>query len=168
GLWQAGGEPPPTAEPPPAAGTVAEALAAAAARFPDVLVVWQDAVRSAVESRFASPDQAYRALAAIAEVGRGYFAARDGGPPLGPVDQAFRRRTPFKYAGFESRTTLGMYGEARVFRHGGEARPMQRHLTLGGGQTNNCLQIYFDFDDAARRVLIGYCGRHLPYSRQRT
>jgi hypothetical protein len=45
---------------------------------------------------------------------------------------------------------------------------MQRPLTLGGGDTNNCLQIYFDFDDASQHVLIGYCERHLPYYRQRT
>jgi hypothetical protein len=45
---------------------------------------------------------------------------------------------------------------------------MQRHLTLGGGTTNNCLQIYFEFDDDSRCVLIGSCGRHLPYHHQRT
>jgi len=37
-----------------------------------------------------------------------------------------------------------------------------------GGQTNNCLQIYFEFDHESERVLIGYCGRHLPYAGQRT
>jgi hypothetical protein len=45
---------------------------------------------------------------------------------------------------------------------------MQRHLTLGGGGTNSCLSIYFEFDDANQRVVIGYRGRHLPYSNQRT
>jgi hypothetical protein len=99
---------------------------------------------------------------------RAYFQSRNGGPPLGPLDQAFLRRVPFKYTSFESQTTLGLFGAERVFRHRGASRAMQRHLTLGGGTTNNCLQIYFDFDDATQRVLIGYCGRHLPYARQRT
>jgi hypothetical protein len=148
--------------------TVVEALRCAATELADVLTIWDDAVRSAEESRFASPDQVLRALHAIAEVGRGYFAAQTGGPPLGPVDQAFRARIPFKYTGFESQTTMGMYGADRVFHHGPMSRQMQRHLTLGGGQTNNCLQIYFDFDDEARRVVIGYCGRHLRFYRQRT
>jgi hypothetical protein len=148
--------------------TVVEALRAAAEDFADVLLVWADARYSAEESPFRTPSKVYRALQAIAEVGRAYFQARDGGAPLGPVERAFACRVPFKYTGFESQTTLHLYGSERVFHHEGESRQMQRHLTLGGGDTNNCLQIYFDFDDAARRVAIGYCGRHLPYHRQRT
>jgi hypothetical protein len=147
---------------------VADALHAAAEDFADVLEIWDDANRSASASLYRTPAKVYRALQAIAEVGRAYFQARDGGPPLGPVERAFACRVPFKYTGFESQTTLHLYGNERVFHRADESRLMQRHLTLGGGETNNCLQIYFDFDDAARRVAIGYCGRHLPYHRQRT
>jgi hypothetical protein len=148
--------------------TVADALRAAADEFGDVLTVWEDAARAAAASPFGMPAKVFQALEAIAEVGRAYFLARDGGPPLGPVEHAFACRVPFKYTGFESQTTLSLYGAQRVFHHGERSRQMQRHLTLGGGTTNNCLQIYFDFDDDSRRVLIGYCGRHLPYHRQRT
>jgi hypothetical protein len=148
--------------------TVADALQAAAEDFADVLEVWPDATRSAALSPFRMPGKVYRALEAIAEVGRDYFQAKDGGPPLGPVERAFACRVPFKYTGFESHTTLNLYGAERIFHHGEQSRQMQRHLTLGGGDTNNCLQIYFDFDDASQRVPIGYCGRHLPYHRQRT
>jgi hypothetical protein len=170
-LWEA--QSAPADIPAPAAGErdftdVIEALRAAAVEFNDVLVIWESALRSAEESLFASPSQVFRALRAIAEVGRDYFSARAGGPPLGPMEQAFRNKVPFKYTSFESQTTLGLFGADRVFRHGEQSRQMQRHLTLGGGQTNNCLQIYFEFDDANRRVLIGYCGRHLPFHRQRT
>jgi hypothetical protein len=126
-----------------------------------------DAYRSAEESPFSSPAKVFQALEAMAEVGRAYFESRNGGPPLGRIDQAFLRRIPFKYTGFESQTTRSLFGEERVFHHGGESRQMQRHLTLGG-TTNNCLQIYFEFDEPTQRVLIGYCGRHLPYARQRT
>jgi hypothetical protein len=147
---------------------VAEALQAAAAEFGDVLEVWDDASRSAAASPYATPAKVFQALEAIAEVGRAYFAAREGGPALGRIEQAFAARVPFKYTAFESDTTMSLYGQQRTFRHRGQGRQMQRHLTLGGGQTNNCLQIYFEFDDERRRVLIGYCGRHLPYHRQRT
>jgi hypothetical protein len=146
----------------------ADALRAAAEDFADVLLVWDDAYRSAEASLFRTPPKVYRALQAIAEVGRAYFQARDGGAPLGPVERAFACRVPFKYTGFESQTTLHLHGDERVFHHHNDSRQMQRHLTLGGGDTNNCLQIYFDFDDVAQRVLIGYCGRHLPFYRQRT
>jgi hypothetical protein len=148
--------------------SVAGALRAAAAEFADVLTVWEDAEQSAEQSSFSSPAKVFRALEAVAEVGRAYFRARDGGPPLGPVDRAFLSRVPFKYTGFESQTTLSLFGAERVFHHRGDSRQMQRHLTLGGGTTNNCLQVYFEFDDASRRVLIGHCGRHLRYYRQRT
>ncbi len=148
--------------------SAADALQGAATDFADVVAVWEDAVRSAEASLFRTPGKVYRALEAIADVGRAYFQAKDGGSPLGPVERAFACRVPFKYTGFESQTTLRLYGAERVFHHHEQSRQMQRHLTLGGGDTNNCLQIYFDFDDASQRVLIGYCGRHLPYHRQRT
>jgi hypothetical protein len=147
---------------------VAEALQAAAEDFADILVIWDDARQAADKSPYRMPGKVYRALRAIAEVGRAYFQARDGGPPLGPVEQAFSCRVPFKYSSFESETTMRMYGSERVFHLGNDSRQMQRHLRLGGGDTNNCIVIYFDFDDATQRVLIGYCGRHLHYHRQRT
>jgi hypothetical protein len=148
--------------------SVAAALSAATTEFGDILTVWEEAVRSAEQSLFASPDQVYRALLAIVEVGRDYFSARARGVAAGPLDRAFQKRIPFKYTGFESATTLSMYGAERVFHHGGLSLQMQRHLTLGGGQTNNCLQIFFEFEDIDQRVLIGYCGRHLPYAGQRS
>lgn len=148
--------------------TVADALRSAADEFVDVLVIWEDAEHAAEESLFTSPVKVFQALQAIAEVGRAYFKARNGGLPLGPVDRAFLNRVPFKYTCFESQTTLSLFGADRVFHHRGQSQQMQRHLTLGGGTTNNCLQIYFEFDNPTQRVLIGYCGRHLPYARQRT
>lgn len=148
--------------------SVADALGAAATEFADVLTVWEDATRAAEQSSFPTAAKVFRALQAVAEVGRAFFQAQQGGPSLGPVDQAFRSRVPFKYTAFESQTTLRLYGAERVFHHHEQSRQMQRHLTLGGGQTTNCLQIYFEFDDGTQRVLIGYCGRHLPFDRQRT
>ncbi len=61
--------------------TVVAALSAAATEFADILTVWEDAVRSAEQSLFAIPDQVYRALLAIVEVGRDYFSARCRGGP---------------------------------------------------------------------------------------
>ncbi|MCI0701723.1 MAG: hypothetical protein L0241_11625 [Planctomycetia bacterium] len=152
----------------PTFANVRDTLTAAAAEFADILVIWDDALRAAEQSRFAHPTQVFRALRAIAEVGRVYFAAQEEGPQLGPVEHAFASRIPFKYSGFESQTTMSMYGAERVFRHAGRSQQMQRHLTLGGGDAVNCLVIYFEFDETAQRVQIGYCGRHLRYAGQRT
>jgi hypothetical protein len=148
--------------------TVAEALAAAGDEFADVLSVWDSAAEAAGQSDGNQPDQVFRALQAIAEVGRLYFQARQAGRSMGPLDRALRSRVPFKYSGTESPTTLSMFGGARVFRHRGQSRRILKHLTLNRGDRRHCVQIYFEFDDDSRRVLVGYCGRHLPISRQPT
>jgi hypothetical protein len=149
--------------------SVADALRAAAEQWPDLLTVWDSATRSAEQSLFENPAKAFQALQAIAEVGAAYFASRNGGPPLGPLDRALQQRVPFKFANHESQTTMSLFGAERVFSHDTQTRQMQRHLTLGrGGKSGNCLQIYFDFDDSTQRVCIGYCGPHLRYCKMRT
>jgi hypothetical protein len=148
--------------------SVAEALAKAGEEFGDVLAVWEDATDSARRTGSNRAGGVYRALRALAEVGRVYFAARREGRPMGPVDQAIRSRVPYKYTGTESATTRSMFGQARVFHDGDRSRQMLRHLTLARGDGKNCVQIYFDFDDESGRVDIGYCGRHLPIARQPT
>lgn len=63
--------------------SVTDALQAAASEFSDVLTVRDDAWESAEASRYVSPANVYRALRAIAEVGRDYFAALCGKPSAG-------------------------------------------------------------------------------------
>ena len=57
-----------------------------------------------------------------------------------------------------------MYGKERTFQGPNQRREVQRHLTLGSG--GNCMQVYFDFDEARRKVIIAYCGQHLSHYRQ--
>jgi hypothetical protein len=147
--------------------SVAEAIEAAKQKFSDTLVIWQSAEDAARTSQFARPEQVYRALLAIAEVGRGHFAQLTGGPSVGPWESAFKDRG-FDYAASEHQTTLTKYGKHRDFSHNGQRRRMLRHLTLGGGDRTNCLQIYFEPDEELSQICVGYCGPHLPYSNQRT
>jgi hypothetical protein len=147
---------------------VPAALTAAATDFADILIVYEEALISGRRSGSNRASGVYRALAAIAEVGRMYFEARQAGKPMGPVDEALRSRIPFKYTPRESTTTLGLFGQTRVFHHQGKGRQMLRHLTLARGDHKNCLQIYFEFDEESQRVEVGYCGRHLPIARQPT
>jgi hypothetical protein len=104
--------------------TTAEALQTAAAEFSDVFEVWEDAVRSSAASPYAVADKVFQALKAIAEVGRAYFAAKEGGPPLGRIEQAFTVRVPFKDTAFESATTLSHPGQQRIFHHRGRSLQM--------------------------------------------
>ena len=87
---------------------------------------------------------------AIAEVGCSFFASLQEGQSLGPLEQAFQAKIPFKYAPRESEMTMAMYGHERVFQGPDQRREIQRHLTLGGG--GNCLQVYFEFDEARKKV----------------
>lgn len=144
--------------------SIVEALQLACDRHPEALEVSEDAWRSAKASHFSAPTCVLEALHAIAEVGLAYFMAAEGGPGVGPLDQAFQAKVPFKYAPTESQTTMAMYGHERVFQCNGTRREIQRHLTLGGG--GNCLQIYFDFDETQRKTIIAYCGQHLSHYRQ--
>lgn len=143
-------------------GTVLEALEAAAAEH-SLLDVWPSARASASESHFARPDHVHRALAAIAEVGQLYLEQRRTRKPLGKLEDRFEERG-FKYAPSDSQTTITKYGSERTFKK----KLFERHLTLGGGDRQNCLQIYFDFDDAKDSIQIAYCGVHLPYEGMRS
>jgi hypothetical protein len=144
--------------------SVIEALKLASERHGDILEIWDDAWKSAEASHFAGPTRVMEALTAIAEVGRNYFAALREGRSLGPLDQAFQQKIPFKYAPCEGQMTMAMYGRERLFHHGGQHREIQRHLTLGGGGI--CLQVCFDFDEANHKVVVAHCGQHLSYYRQ--
>jgi hypothetical protein len=143
-----------------------DALQLASDRYGEMLDIWDYAWTSARESNFSGPSRVLEALQAIAEVGRRYFAALQEGQSLGPLEKLFRDRIPFKYASGESEMTMAMYGHERIFHCRGRKREIQRHLTLGGGR--NCIQIYFDFDETSGKVVIAYCGRHLPHYRQST
>lgn len=143
-----------------------DALRHANERCGDMLDIWDDAWSSAEQSNFAGPSRILEALQAIAEVGRQYFAALHSGQSIGPLEQLFRDRVPFKYAPGEGEMTMAMYGNERVFQCRGRKREIQRHLTLGGGR--NCIQIYFDFDETSQKAIIAYCGRHLRQYRQST
>lgn len=147
--------------------SVRAALDAAGKNFAARLVIWSSADQSAEKSAFARPSEVYEALMAIHELADAQFKSKSAGKPVGPWESWFEKRG-FKYAAKESQNTLNMYGSERDFSHDGEKRRMVRHLTLGGGDRNNCLQIYFDVDESSERFLIGYCGVHLPYYGMRT
>jgi hypothetical protein len=63
---------------------------------------------------------------AIADVGRRYFAALQDGKSLGPLEQVFQGKIPFKYAHCESEMTMAMHGQERIFQGCGKRREMQR------------------------------------------
>lgn len=67
----------------------------------------------------------------------------------------------WKYSPRESEATLSKHGRDRPMHQG---KPMQKHLTIGRNSPDRCVQIYFEVDQSERKIIIGYCGRHLPTS----
>jgi hypothetical protein len=128
--------------------------------------VWNSALDSAENSAFARPDEVYNALQAINDLSGRYFEGSDRS--IGrPIGEFFQSRN-LKYAPQESEATMNLYGEERQFHHNGTRREMERHLTLGGGSRQDCIQIYFDPDEGTDCFAIGYCGPHLRYYSQNT
>jgi hypothetical protein len=146
--------------------TVVEALDEAARRFAARVTVLDTARRSAEESDFGRPTEVFHAIMAIRDVADLYFASREADRPMGRWDDAFEERG-VKYAAQESRATMNQFGAEREFMNDGVKRRIEKHLTVGGGDKKNCLQIYFDADDPAGRFVVAYCGRHLRTDRYR-
>ncbi|MEM9771017.1 MAG: hypothetical protein AAF889_05385 [Cyanobacteria bacterium P01_D01_bin.73] len=137
---------------------VGEALTAAQADFGDVLEIWESAIASGAESQFGRPDEVYRALQAIAEVGRQSFG--EDSESTGGWRNAFKQYG-LDFKPTEHQVTKTMYGSDRDFRHQGRKQRMLKHITLGRNSVVHNLQIYFDVDRARQKIDIGYCGKHL-------
>ena len=131
------------------------------------LYIWDSAIESAEKSKFAHPKEIFDALKVITNVGDKYFETLKTGESMGSWEQFFEARG-FKYAPTDSEMTINLYGKDRIFSHKGESKQMLKHLTLGGGDRTNCVQIYFEPNDTKQKIEVGYCGMHLRYYSQRT
>lgn len=148
--------------------TVSDALAAAEEDFGADLMVLESARRSAAGCDFPRPDEVYKALMAISEIGRMYFTSPDS---IGSWTQQFRNRNFTQYSPTESDTVKNdykNYGKYRKFSVRGAKRQIWQHLDLGGGDRKACLQIYFEADRTMNKVIVAHCGRHLPIPTDRT
>ncbi len=148
-------------------GDVPTALLRAEDEMGDGLIFLQSAKESAAGSRYKDPEKVFQAFEALSEVGPLYFSSKKRRESIGPLEDLFGKRG-FKYASQDSPTTTGMFAEQRTFTYIGRRVLMSRHLTLGGGSRENCLQIYFEFDEKNEKVVVGYCGVHLDYAGGRT
>jgi hypothetical protein len=150
-----------------ALASVRDALDAAERDFGGVLEIWTSARGSADRSDYAHPGRAYLGLRAVAEVAELWFASAAESRPMGRLEDAFRARGFTKYKATESEITRSLYGDQRRFRGQGEEREILQHLTIGGGDRKNCLQIYFDLEPARRKAIVAWCGPHLDIASNR-
>lgn len=147
--------------------SVAEAVARAKSRFADLLDFWPSALESASRSESERYESVYQALEVLHRISSDYFSGTDGTERVGRFEDAF---SPYriKYSARESQTTSTKYAQQRTFTNGERSIQMERHLTIGGGDRQNAVQIFFEIDATSRKFIVGYCGIHLDYARMRT
>jgi hypothetical protein len=147
------------------------ALDQAEHEFCDDLLFLDTAADSAGLSEFARPEEVYQALMAIRDVGQLYFDSVSNGTSMGGWGEQLSKRGFTQYSQTESDTVKNDYrkfGRYREFPMNGSKKRIYQHLDLGGGDRKNCLQIYFEADRELGKIIIAYCGDHLPYPGQRT
>lgn len=149
----------------PQVRSVVEAVTRGRTDFEDYLEFLRSAIESAERSRSRRSRDVYRALEAIREVAYDYFVGEDARTGLGePLERAFRRRG-FHFKPKDSATTTGKFGAQRTFQYDGKPTLFEMHLTIGGGDRQDPVQVYFLIDPAKRKFVIGYCGMHLEIVR---
>jgi hypothetical protein len=138
--------------------SVHSALQFAAAQWPDRLTVLQSGWDSALETDSRRRTEVFTAVGAIKEVGDQMFA---GGHFGQNIETLYRQRFNLRYRARDHQATVDEYGDFRRFLYDGRRVLFENHITIGPN-SNSCLQIYFLLDSRTRKVVIGYCGKHLP------
>ena len=73
--------------------------------------------------------------------------------------------TPNEYAARESETVMNspQHLASREFTYKGRKVPMLRHLKIGkADDERKTIRVHFKWDSDAEKIVIGYCGPHLP------
>ena len=108
---------------------------------------------------FERPDEVYRAFELLQEIAD----IRVKGP-LGQPVEAWLKERSYDYSPRESQATMQVFGEHRRFWDGQRHIEMQEHIKIGRGTSDKqrYIRIYFWWDAANGRYLIGHAGEHLP------
>ena len=133
-----------------------------------MLFLYPDRVRI-LPSAFAAADESaeFRNTTALWDLlfllGGDYYQAissEDGGG-----DERARSVFGNQYSAQESESvaTSARLRRARTFNDEGTTRTMFRHLKLGvKDSVSETIRVHFDWDHSTQRIVIGYCGPHLP------
>ena len=138
--------------------TPSQCLRLIAAAAPDRVVILPSASESAakVDQTFTSGDRLLSLLARL--VTRYLDAVRSGADVAGIF--SFQ-----EYARTESETTMSAatLADRRKFSYRGKTLLMDSHLKIGvAANLRFTLRVYFAYDKPSDRIVIGWCGEHLP------
>ena len=144
--------------------TLSEALSTASSLYPEKMTVLPSAYESAEKLDDIST-RGGRLLKLLIKLGSEYYEAL-----VGKGDSEARHVfSPSEYSACESETVRwGGLGRLREFSYNGAQIRMEQHLKIGiAADTSKTLRCYFAWLAEERRLVIGYCGEHLPVSGRR-
>lgn len=141
--------------------TLSEALTTASSLYPEKMVVLPSAYESAEKLDDVST-RGGRLLKLLIKLGSEYYEALAGKGD----SEARHVFSPSEYSACESETVRwGGLGRLREFSYNGTQIRMEQHLKIGvAADTSKTLRCYFAWLAEERRLVIGYCGEHLPVS----
>lgn len=144
--------------------TLSEALSTASSLYPEKMIVLPSAYESAEKLDDVST-RGGRLLKLLIKLGSEYYEALAGKGD----SEARHVFSPSEYSACESETVRwGGLGRLREFSYNGAQIRMEQHLKIGiAADTSKTLRCYFAWLAEERRLVIGYCGEHLPVSGRR-
>lgn len=137
-------------------GSNLEAVEAAAAEFPGLLIIHDNALKVAADSDFEDADFTYDALMALADI-----ALRERHFGIKGTRQAHLAKKGFCYASGSSDCTLNKLRKDYTVYHNGKAVVIAGHISKGV-KARRLLRIYFAWLPETKSFLIGHVGEHLP------
>lgn len=137
--------------------SVAEAANRAAADFAGTLQFLPSALESAHQSPYRWPDRVYGLFQALDELTHRWQQSGS----IGSGWHAALKPKGYDYAEFISPTAKGKFGEEYTFQYEGRPILFEHHVTIGARSADTCISIHWHRDEAKKRLIIGWCGRHL-------
>ena len=140
--------------------TVVDAAERAKAEFPQELLFLKSADESAADSPYQNPQRVYALLHALGDIARRW---RTNALNM-EWFEAFQKADPqFVYKPHLSQTTASNNWEDYAFLYDGVRRLFEPHVSLGKSfDPKKCLSVHWYRDEDAKKVVVGWCGRHRP------
>lgn len=120
----------------------------------DPIVIHEAALKSVQKTSSTKRREILKFLLALREYAIAHFL----GEKVRPSD--FFQKRGYDYAQGDSESTRNKHGKERLVDVDGTAIQMEEHVTLFPNSPN-CVSVYWWRDDAGRRLVVGYVGRHL-------
>ena len=152
---------PPPAEESDSPNSISEALSIADSECENILF-FEDAKRSAKKCEYEDPERLINVLRIMDNEAEKWFELEEG---TGSYEDVLRKRG-LDIADSDSDTAHQAYPRVFKTRNGKGnqvKREMLRHVKLGVSQNpKRTMRIHYEAVRANRKILIGYCGKHLP------